>query len=157
DAAGAIAKQRGAQAVVWFEPVPESGAGVLVLVADPRAGRILVRRIDAGGRAPGATLRDLDSATLEAAALVVRTALHGLAQGAVIGIERAEVAGAAPPPPPPPPPPPLPAGPRMPPPPAGPRVPPPSGPPPSGWTAAVGWHAAYDGHALQDGLAARLG
>jgi hypothetical protein len=34
DAAVDIAKRRGAQAVVWFEPLPETRAGILVLVAE---------------------------------------------------------------------------------------------------------------------------
>lgn len=134
-AAGTIARTTDADAVVWFIA---DGDGWIVNVADPSAGRVLVRRIDGGA---GAMDR---SAALEAAALVVRTALRGLAAGGEIGV-------AAEPPPPPPspgPPPPPPPPPRIAP--AAPRFAP---------LAEVGWIAALDGDAAagHHGLAAALG
>jgi len=133
-AAGAIARTTDADAVVWFVA---DGDGWIVNVADPAAGRVLVRRIDGGA---GAMDR---SAALEAAALVVRTALRGLAAGGEIGVV------AEPPPPSPTPPPPPPAPPRATPP-AAPRIAP---------LAEVGWIAALDGDAAagHHGLAAALG
>ncbi len=134
-AAGAIARTTDADAVVWFVA---DGDGWIVNVADPAAGRVLVRRIDGGA---GAMDR---SAALEAAALVVRTALRGLAAGGEIG-----VVAEPPPPPSPTPPPPPPAPPRATPP-AAPRIAP---------LAEVGWIAALDGDAAagHHGLAAALG
>jgi hypothetical protein len=141
EAADAIARKREARAVVWFAPLdPRSPrAGLLVIVAEAARGRVLVRRVEGEG-ASG----DLDSAGLEAAALAVRTALRGLAEGAVIGLERTEIA---------------PPRPAAPPPPSPTTVLPPAPPPaPRGrWTAALGWHLAHDGEALQQGLAGHVG
>lgn len=135
-AAGAIARTTDADAIVWFIA---DGDGWIVNVADPTAGRVLVRRIDGGA---GAMDR---SAALEAAALVVRTALRGLAAGGEIGVV-AEPPTTPPPSPPPPPP--------MPPPDATPSAPPRLAP-----LAEIGWIAALDGDAAagHHGLAAALG
>lgn len=87
DGAGALASQlataqararaQAADAVVWFV---RDGDGWIVHVADPAAGRLLVRRVDSGAGAMSA------SAALESAALMVRTALRGLAAGGEIGV-----------------------------------------------------------------------
>lgn len=77
--------------VVWFT---HSGDDLTVFVAEPGAGRVLVRSVEsAEGRLGG-------SAQQEAAALVVRSAMRALAAGGEIGVTEQE---AAPPPPPPPP------------------------------------------------------
>ncbi len=134
-AAGAIARTTDADAVVWFVA---DGDGWIVNVADPAAGRVLVRRIDGGA---GAMDR---SAALEAAALVVRTALRGLAAGGEIGVVAEPPTTTSPPPPPPPP--------------AAPRATPPAAPGVAP-LAEVGWIAALDGDAAagHHGLAAALG
>ncbi len=138
-AAGAIARTTDADAIIWFIA---DGDGWIVNVADPTAGRVLVRRIDGGA---GALDR---SAALEAAALVVRTALRGLAAGGEIGVV------AEPPPTAPPPAPPTPPPMRATPPHAAPAAPPQLAP-----LAEVGWIAALDGDAAagHHGLAAALG
>ncbi|MBL8624705.1 MAG: hypothetical protein JNK64_25580 [Myxococcales bacterium] len=137
-AAGAIARTTDADAIVWFIA---DGDGWIVNVADPTAGRVLVRRIDGGA---GAMDR---SAALEAAALVVRTALRGLAAGGEIGV-------IAEPPPPTTTPPPSPPPPAPPPPDATPSAAPRFAP-----LAEIGWIAALDGDAAagHHGLAAALG
>ena len=89
--AAAVARERHADAVVWFAI---DGDGWIVHVADPRGGRVLVRRVDGGGGALAG------SAALEAAALVVRTALRGLAAGGEIGVVGPTPAPAESPPPP---------------------------------------------------------
>lgn len=72
--------------VVWFI---HEGEVVTVFVAEPAAGRVLVRRIEPSeGRLGG-------SAQQEAAALVVRSAMRALAAGGEIGVTEQE---AAPPP-----------------------------------------------------------
>ena len=73
--AQARARAQAADAVVWFV---RDGDGWIVHVADPAAGRLLVRRVDSGAGAMSA------SAALESAALMVRTALRGLAAGGEI-------------------------------------------------------------------------
>jgi len=129
-AADALALADERAAVVWFDREPDT---LLVVIAVPRAGRVLIRRVEGEG-----------SATLESAALIVRGALRALAAGAVIGVERAEVAprvratsltmveihgrGSAP------------------------RRPPPA------WLASLGWAAAYDAQSpVAQGLAGRFG
>jgi hypothetical protein len=129
--ANAIARAHVADAVVWFG---RDGEAWIVSVADARGGRILVREVGADGAMSA-------SAALEAAAMVVRTAVRGLAAGGEIGV------AASPPPPPP--------------------VDEPAvvAPPPiaSRTTtqpfAALGWIAALDGDAAagHHGLVARLG
>ena len=138
-AAGAIARTTSADAIVWFIA---DGDGWIVNVADPTAGRVLVRRIDGGA---GAMDR---SAALEAAALVVRTALRGLAAGGEIGVI-AEPPPTTPTTTTPAPSPPLPRPPD-----ATPSVAPRVAP-----LAEVGWIAALDGDATagHHGLAAALG
>ena len=135
-AAGAIARTTDADAIVWFIA---DGDGWIVNVADPTAGRVLVRRIDGGA---GAMDR---SAALEAAALVVRTALRGLAAGGEIGVIAEPPPTTTAPPPSPPPPPPPDATPS-----AATRLAP---------LAEIGWIAALDGDAAagHHGLAAALG
>ncbi len=79
----AQATARGAEVVVWFGA---EGDGWVVHVA--RGERVLIRRV---GESTGAMSA---SASSEAAALVVRTALRGLAAGGEIGVEeRAAPAG----------------------------------------------------------------
>jgi hypothetical protein len=148
DAADRMARDNPARAVVWFASTGPNASQLLVIVAEPAGGRVLVRRVDAAlpsaltGGAAGA----LDSATLETAALIVRTALEGLAAGAVIGLERKDVA-------PPPAPAPVAAPPAL-----------PSAPPAERartaassrhWGLSLGWRAMFDGEAIQQGLAAR--
>jgi hypothetical protein len=140
EAADALARRQGARAVVWFAPLDPQAprAGLLVVVAEAARGRVLIRRIEAGAAAG-----DGDSATLEAAALVVRTALRGLSEGAEIGLTRAEVAPAPPPPPP-----------------AAKTAAPAAPPQPASrgrLLAAVGWHLTYDGQAAQQGLSGHVG
>lgn len=159
--ADAIARERGANVVVWFEPLPDR-AGVLVIVAQTAGGRVLVRRLESKGRASssGPGLDALDSATLESASLIVRTSLRALAEGAVIGIAREDLTEVPAPAPSAPPeeqvrpalPPPLPS-------------PPPAVPLATAaheraaveWLAYAGWQATKDGGGLQQGLAMHLG
>ncbi len=65
--------------MVWFQP---DGAAWTVHVAEPGAGRLLSRRVDAQGDLAG-------SASAEAVALVVRAALAAIAEGGSIGVEPA--------------------------------------------------------------------
>jgi len=134
-AADGLAPTGASSAVVWFDRDPEAERAILVVLAVPRAGRVLVRRVEERDR----------SATLEAAALIVRSALQALAEGATIGVERATVA--PPPPEPPPAPPPEPR-----------RAPPPPPSRSSGWLASIGWQTALDGESRfgQQGLAGRF-
>ena len=74
--ARAEAEARGAEVVVWFSA---DGDGWIVHVA--RGERVLIRRV---GESTGAMSA---SASSEAAALVVRTAVRGLAAGGEIGVE----------------------------------------------------------------------
>ncbi len=155
DVADAVAQKHGARAVVWFAPLGRGAPrpGLLIVVAEAGRGRVLVRRVESEGARAAAPGSELDSATLENAALMVRTALRGLAEGAVIGLDRSEIAGAAPAPAPPPPhpPEPVPVPVKVP-------APPPVSPTARGrWIAAVGWQAAYDGQALQNGFEGRVG
>jgi len=154
-AADALARRQGARAVVWFALLDPRAprSGLLVIVAEAAEGRVLVRRVEPEAPSAAGAPADLDSATLEAAALIVRTALRGLAEGAVIGLDRAAIAPAPPAPA-------LPA--PAPAPPAPPPRPPAQQPLPApaaegSWIAAVGWHTAYDGQALQQGLAGQVG
>ena len=86
-AARAHARAHAADAVVWFA---RDDDGWTVSVADPAGGRLLVRRVDAAAGALSA------SAALEAAALVVRTAVRGLAAGGEIGVAPEPTAALAP-------------------------------------------------------------
>jgi hypothetical protein len=152
DVADSIARQQGARVVVWFAPLDPRAPrpGLLVVVAEAARGRVLVRRVESEAARPAAGgPADFDSATLEAAALIVRTALRGLAEGAVIGLDRSEVTGPAAKPAP------LPPLLR----PATVMVVPRPLPPtaPARWIAAVGWHADYDGQAIQQGLTGHVG
>jgi len=81
EAADTLAKARGARAVIWFDA---RGTNLLVLVAVPSDSRVLVRSIAIEGTTQS-------SATLESAALVVRSAVRALAAGGTIGIERKEL------------------------------------------------------------------
>ncbi len=84
--ADALAAEHEARVVVWFTAIPGS-PGLLVCVAEPKGGRVLLRRVgrDQAGGPP-------TSATLEEAALIVRSALRALAAGGTIGVERRTLA-----------------------------------------------------------------
>lgn len=85
DAACALADEHDARVVVWFRQLP--GQSLIVYVAEPRADTVFVRSMgNDGERGPA-----VRSATLEAAALVVRSALRALAAGGTIGITTAQV------------------------------------------------------------------
>lgn len=125
DAATRLARAHRARVVVWLRPLPDQ-PGLAVHVVEPAADRLFVRRVPQ--REPGLAAR---SATIEAAALVVRSALRALAAGTPIGVsartlvaaeERAHA-------------------------------------PPSRWHLAARWQAALDGarRAGHHGLAARVG
>ncbi len=98
--ADVLAAGHHARVVVWFLPRNE-GAGLLLCISEPAAGRVLVRAVQQSELGP------LTSAALEEAALVVRNALRALAAGGTIGVERTvyaptkpkPVATPAPPPP----------------------------------------------------------
>lgn len=142
--ADTLARQANASVVVWFEPITGRSSGVLVVVAQPAGGRILVRRLDSG--APIASLHEVDSATLESAALVVRTSLRALRAGGVIGISREELTPPAI----------LPQRapaqePRIE---ASPRR---ATPPSFGVFADIGWQATGDGVTLENGVTVALG
>ena len=78
--ADAAAKRSQANAVIWFRVV---GASITVYVAVPAQDRVLVRSLGGGSGKPS-------SATLEAAALVVRDVIRALGQGATVGELRGE-------------------------------------------------------------------
>lgn len=78
--AQALGEREDASVVIWLEA--EDGGGWMVHVADVAHGRLLTRRV-----APGPRTGPLSrSAGLEAAALVVRSALRSLAEGGEIGV-----------------------------------------------------------------------
>lgn len=78
-AAERLGDDRNARVVVWLDP---AGDGWIVNVVDVERGRLLVREVK-----PEGSVDDLGrSATLEAAALVVRSALRSLAEGGEIGV-----------------------------------------------------------------------
>jgi hypothetical protein len=79
-AASRLAVAHDVRAVVWLRPLPAQ-PGVAVYVAEPDADRVFVRHVPQ--REPGLAAR---SATAEAAALVVRSALRALAAGTPIGV-----------------------------------------------------------------------
>lgn len=79
-AASRLAVAHDARAVIWLRPLPAQ-PGVIVYVAEPDADRVFVRHVPQ--REPGLAAR---SATAEATALVVRSALRALAAGAPIGV-----------------------------------------------------------------------
>ncbi len=89
-AATRLARERGARVAVWFTlDRLADPSNLLVHVADVSSGRVFVRAIAAAhgdGANTGADVPAVPSATLEAAALVVRGALRALAQGGTIGI-----------------------------------------------------------------------
>jgi hypothetical protein len=84
-----LSEAQGVRVVVWF--THERGT-LTVLVAEPAAGRILVRALEPQEGPLGT------SAQHEAAALVVRSAIRALAAGGEIGVTETEVAPVAPPP-----------------------------------------------------------
>ncbi len=87
DTARKLSEEQHARLVVWFEHDREV---VTVFVAEPAAGRVLVRRITPSeGRLAG-------SAQQESAALVVRSAMRALAAGGEIGVSEQEAAPPAP-------------------------------------------------------------
>lgn len=125
DAASRLARAHQARVVVWLRPLPDQ-PGLAVHVVEPGADRLFVRRVPQGE--PGLAAR---SATIEAAALVVRSALGALAAGTPIGVPaRALVAEEE-------------------------RA----HPPPARWHLAARWQAALDGarRTGHHGLAARAG
>ena len=166
--ARSLAQGVGAAVAVWFEAGaadPHADA-VLACVADLRTVRVLIRAVGsevppadselpaplalAAGGGTGPT-----SATLEQAALVVRTALRALAAGGVIGVEPSPDAPPAP----------LVAASN-----ASPAAVPPVPVAPVeplaevargvelGWTVELGWSAAFDGGpTVAQGLAGRVG
>jgi hypothetical protein len=147
--ADALAEEVHANVVVWFEPVHGRRPGIMVIVAQPRGGRVFVRRLDTPADSP--TLRELDPGAVEAAGLMVRTSLRALCAGGEIGVSRSELPDV----PRPPPAPVLPARPALVPaaaavasPPAARRV---------TFVSDLGWQASTEGLALQSGIAAGLG
>lgn len=77
--AGHIADHRSAQVVVWFESTETYP--VIIYVAQPIEGRILIRTVDTGGGT---------SSQFEAAALILRSILRALAHGGSIGVTQRE-------------------------------------------------------------------
>lgn len=75
-AAPVLARQLGARGVIWFAPAPEGG--IVVHTWQARGADVVVRAVE-GERRDGDEA--LSSATLEATALVVRTALRALIEG----------------------------------------------------------------------------
>jgi hypothetical protein len=145
ESARALAESYQARVVVWF--VRDERA-LTVFVSEPKAGRVLVRRLERSSE------QLAYSAQHEAAALVVRTAMRALAHGGEIGVAEKEIAPPppAPPPTPPPPPPPEPQ--------PEPSIAPPPEPLPVGWelTQHVGGRVAFASASggPQYGLIARL-
>lgn len=80
EVAARLARAHQARVVVWFRPLP-GRRGVIVYVAEPGADTVFVRRLPQGKGSVAAR-----SATAEAAALVVRSALRALAAGGRIGV-----------------------------------------------------------------------
>lgn len=137
-AAVALSRVHDARVVIWFRHLPDGA--VVVYVADPGAGTVLIRQVAAPLQS-GAAVDP--SAAAEAAALVVRSALKALAAGGRIGVERAEVA----------------AVPDA-------ETPPPAAvgevhgaSDRSAWLTSVGWHGAFDGASDfgAHGITARVG
>jgi hypothetical protein len=133
-----LAVQNDARVVVWFDTTGES---LTLFFSVPREGRTLVRTMEQ--ESPTA------SATLEAAALVVRSVLRALASGATIGVTLAKPLD-------------VPAAPETaaePPPPPAPAVPlPPASEDRWGWVVSAGWHATLDGPGVWlQGAEARAG
>jgi hypothetical protein len=136
-----LAAQLDARVVVWFDMTGES---LTLFFAIPRENRTLVRTMERTSAEPVAP-----SATLEAAALVVRSVLRALASGATIGVTLArpldEPTAPAPPE--------APARPV-------PMTAPLTGPSsvPWGWLLAAGWHGTGSGAgAWLQGIEARAG
>ncbi|HTB75383.1 MAG TPA: hypothetical protein VK762_19165 [Polyangiaceae bacterium] len=76
--AQALAQHEGAEAVVWCQRADaDPSAELVVAIVVPRARRMLVRTVP----------QPAGSAALEAAAIVVRSVLEGLASGGTIGVE----------------------------------------------------------------------
>ena len=157
-AAEALATNRSARVVVWLDARPrQSGkadapARIYVYISQPDAGRVFVRMVE-GRRTRGAAFQpsegaQLDSAGLESAAMVVRTALRALSEGAEIGVHRAEAERESEPRPQPRPP--------------APRVAEAPARPAKahavGWVAGISWQRSMDGLSSgQSGFAGRLG
>jgi hypothetical protein len=95
--------QLSARVVVWFGLIDRGGSlSLLIQVADLAERRMLVRQLDVGlaARRSGTQDREAprwDSATLEAAALIVRTTLRALVAGGSIGVTQDEVVHRSPP------------------------------------------------------------
>lgn len=77
----ALARQRDATLIVWFEHPPDSPTTATLFIAMPSRGRVLVRKIAS----------DSPSAMLEASSLVVRSALLALEAGASLGVPTGEL------------------------------------------------------------------
>ncbi|WP_146210083.1 hypothetical protein [Vitiosangium sp. GDMCC 1.1324] len=120
-----LAESLQARVVLWFDREPEA---IVLHLAEPATRRLFVRRIQSDERRE--TLGR--SASAEAAALVVRSALKALEAGSQLGepvVPEPRVEPVVTPPPPPV------------------VVPPPEPPAPTeGWQLGVGWQAAVDGH-----------
>jgi hypothetical protein len=133
-----LARAHTADVVVWFV---RADGDVIVHVTDARGSRVLVRRVESSDGAMA------ESAASEAAAVIVRTAIRGLAAGGEIGIE-------VKPEPPPPAPAPTPT-----------PTPTPArdddlgGVRPLRPSATIGWTSVYDGESStgHHGVSARLG
>ncbi len=81
-AARKAARAHDADAVVWFA---QDGHDWIVYVADAEGDRVLVRRVQGRSGAMGS------SAAIESAAVIVRTAVRGLAAGGEIGVAAEEL------------------------------------------------------------------
>lgn len=84
-AASQLARAHNARIVVWFRSDPNRG-GIRVYIAEPGADSVFVRYLAQPSDSP-----DARSASAEAVALVVRSGLRALAQGADIGVPSREV------------------------------------------------------------------
>ncbi|GAB4567021.1 MAG: hypothetical protein Tsb0020_19220 [Haliangiales bacterium] len=84
-AASQLARAHSARIVVWFRSDPSRG-GIRVYIAEPGADSVFVRYLAQPSDSP-----DARSASAEAVALVVRSGLRALAQGADIGVPSREV------------------------------------------------------------------
>ena len=147
DAADHMAASRGARVVVWLEVASGEADRAAVYICEPATGRVFVRELRGEQTQDGVRSGPAGTATLEAAALVIREALRALAEGVVIGVRRDELVPDSPPPS-------LPA-------PVGSSPEPESEPEPFRlrWLAGAGWQLAFDGvtPSGQQAVAVRLG
>jgi hypothetical protein len=132
-----LATSNATRAVVWFDLAPTEPGEILVVVAQPHTGRVLVRKVEASPTLQ--RLNDVDSVTAESIALVMRTLLRALAAGGEIGIVRSELSPPKP----------------VPQPPVSPKVPPQRHR--VGAFVDVGWRLATDGNVALQGVSNQLG